>query len=77
MEAAAEEPAGKQNRIDEPGGDDQDQDADGPDADVFLTSEESVCWKHLSIGGCVDPSFSFIHIDREGMGRRFEKVEGS
>ena len=68
LEAAAEDPAGKQNRIDEPGGDDQDQDVDGPDADVFLTSEESVCWKHLSTGGCDDPSCPFIHIDREGMG---------
>ena len=34
LEAAAEDPAGKQNRIDEPGGDDQDQDADGPDASI-------------------------------------------
>ena len=68
LEAAAEDPAGKQNRIDEPGGDDQEQDADGLDAEAYLEDEESVCWKHLSTGGCSHANCPFLHIDREGMG---------
>ena len=68
LEAAAEDPAGKQNRIDEPGGDDQEQDADGLDAEAYLEDEEGVCWKHLSTGGCSHSSCPFLHIDREGMG---------
>ena len=68
LEAAAEDPAGKQNRIDEPGGDDQEQDADGLDAEAYLEDEESVCWKHLSTGGCSHASCPFLHIERECMG---------
>ena len=55
-------------RIDEPGGDDQEMDADELDADEFLEDEESLCWRHLTVTGCADASCPFIHMDRQGMG---------
>ena len=55
-------------RIDEPGGDDQEMDADELDADAFLEDEEGLCWKHLTVMGCADASCPSIHMDRQGMG---------
>ena len=63
-------PSSKKQRtqLPEAGGDDQEQDADGLDAEAYLEDEDSVCWRHLSTGGCSHASCPFLHIDRKGMG---------
>ena len=55
-------------RIDEPGGGDQEMDADELDADAFLEDEECLCWKCLTATGCADGSCPFVHRERQGMG---------
>ena len=55
-------------RIDEPGGDDQEMDADELDEDAFLEDEDSLCWKHLTVKGCADGSCPFIHMDLQWHG---------
>ena len=37
---------------------------------VYLKSEESLCWKHLTERGCNKVDCKFIHMDRKGMGWR-------
>ena len=58
---------GKRSRIDEPD-ESEEPDADELDAEMFLTPEDSLCWKHLSDKGCTNTSCRFIHIDQKGMG---------
>ena len=38
------------------------------DGDVFLKSDESLCWKHLTEQGCSNEDCKFIHMDQKGMG---------
>ena len=35
---------------------------------MFLKSEESLCWKHLTEQGCNNEDCKFIHMDQKGMG---------
>ena len=37
---------------------------------VYLKSEESLCWEHLTERGCNKVDCKFIHMDRKGMGWR-------
>ena len=38
------------------------------DGDVYLKSEASLCWKHLTEQGCSNEDCKFIHMDQKGMG---------
>ena len=68
LEADVDNLKSQRIRIDEPGGGDQEMDADELDADAFLEDEEGLCWKHLTVTGCADASCPSIHMDRQGMG---------
>ena len=46
-------------------------------AEAYLEDEESVCWKHLSTGGCSHASCPFLHIDRAGMGYKLSPQQES
>lgn len=62
-------------RIDEPGGDDQEMDADELDADAFLEDEGSLCWKHLTVKGCAE--IKSLKADMEQiMGQQLSPVIG-